>query len=780
MKKTILFLMLVIPLLAISNGKELKRSLPIDIIPSDISIPLQSVDLTFGNEYGDETASKTIDGNYGTHYSSNHTAKGDSITLDYTIKDTPKRLDIIKLIQRTDQNGGSIFDKGSIWYKSKSKSDWTFASEINVKAGRDALVKVNIKNPTHIRVCLQSRVGHAVSLAELELLEVVDKGDLSGDLKYFEDDSYSKLKASTKAKHIKRISNPLLHIIAQDLLTNSYENEFRGRSYKSQRTPWIVSKELKIGSQSHYDNPTGIFFKEGKKQYVFMGSGAGAPVSLVIRDFRENGGTERITLTEGVNSFTPKTSGSGYIQYYTDGKTELPNVNIHFAYGDEVGFWDIKNGDSQEDYEKLLSMAEKCYARLDHTNGFISVCGENAQLINTVSAFKEQCDDIVRLIAIHDKILGIEYSMMGLVENGAVPANRKLNLRTWGGPPHWNGSSANYPNAEDYMLNADVLLRSLWVFGHELGHGNQIRPHMSMTGWGETSNNVYSMSVMYKLGGQYRMETEVISRKQGDSLPAVAGDRFNAYLNEAFIEKELYLTHEGPDYKKGSAHKDGLRGDHYVKLVPLWQLTLFFEIAGEGNDWGKENFWGPINWRAINDNRTNLSNGERYINFMKSCIDSGETNLSDFFESMGLLVAQDRTIDDYSVGKIVITEAQVADVKAHGAKYPKPTAFINYISGYSVDAYKGRKAVQGSFNEGVTPETLVVWGRSGDGLRIDHNIWKNVTAFETYCGDELFDISMVGSGSTDNSSTYVRYPKGSTRLEAVSYDGKRTLVYGVR
>ena len=76
MKKTILFLMLVIPLLAISNGKELKRSLPIDIIPSDISIPLQSVDLTFGNEYGDETASKTIDGNYGTHYSSNHTEIG--------------------------------------------------------------------------------------------------------------------------------------------------------------------------------------------------------------------------------------------------------------------------------------------------------------------------------------------------------------------------------------------------------------------------------------------------------------------------------------------------------------------------------------------------------------------------------------------------------------------------------------------------------------------------------------------------------------------------------
>ena len=37
---------------------------------------------------------------------------------------------------------------------------------------------------------------------------------------------------------------------------------------------------------------------------------------------------------------------------------------------------------------------------------------------------------------------------------------------------------------------------------------------------------------------------------------------------------------------------------------------------------------------------------------------------------------------------------------------------------------------------------------------------------------------MVGTDSKDNSSTTVTYPEGSTRIEAVSWDGKRTLVYG--
>ena len=756
-----------------------QRSTPIDeIIPSDINVAIESVTLFRGNTYGSETVDLSIDKDYGTHYSSSSTKLGDSVVIDYKLVGIPDRIDLVKLVQRADQNQGSIFSTGSIWYKSESQIDWKCANTFNVQAGANASVGVNIPKPTQIRVSINSRSGGAIALAEVELWEIVYKGDISGDVIYFEDDSYSKLKPTTTANDILKISNPLLQTIAQELLAHSYENQFRARAYNSQRTPWVVSSELRIGSQSHYDNPTGIFFKEGVKQHVFVGKGAGAEITLVVTDFRKDGKTEKINLVEGINSFTPKSSGSGYIQYYTDGKTILPSVNIHFAYGNEVGFWDIRNGDTAEDFQNLLSMAEKCYQKLNHTDGYITVLGEKTQLLNTLSAFKEHCTDVVRIVELHDNILEIVYTMMGLVESNSVPLNRKLNRRTWGGLPNWGGSSANFPNSEAEMLSEQSLLRALWVFGHELGHGNQIGPHMKMTGWGETTNNVYSASVCYKLGDKdnLRLEHETINRKQNDTEPGVIGGRFNAYLNEAHVVKEPYLTHEGPDYLKGSMNGKGLRGDHFVKLVPLWQMTLFFEVAGEGNAWHKENFWGPINWKAINDERTNLSNGERYVNFMKSCMDSGETDLSDFFERMGLLRVVDRIIDDYAVGPVVITQSQVDDVKAHGKKYKPTTAIISYISANSVDAYKGKKSVEGSFNVGVTKKN----NGSGVGLSVNHNTWKNVTVFETYKGEELIDISMVGSGSNDNSSTYVRYPAESTRLEAVSYDGVRTLVYGTR
>lgn len=39
-------------------------------------------------------------------------------------------------------------------------------------------------------------------------------------------------------------------------------------------------------------------------------------------------------------------------------------------------------------------------------------------------------------------------------------------------------------------------------------------------------------------------------------------------------------------------------------------------------------------------------------------------------------------------------------------------------------------------------------------------MWKNVVAFETYAGNELVEVCIVGTGTIDNSSTFIRYPKG--------------------
>ena len=89
-----------------------------------------------------------------------------------------------------------------------------------------------------------------------------------------------------------------------------------------------------------------------------------------------------------------------------------------------------------------------------------------------------------------------------------------------------------------------------------------------------------------------------------------------------------------------------------------------------------------------------------------------------------------------------------------------------------MQAYRDRLPVIGAYGKGVEHK---------DGIIVaDHNVWKNVTVFETYREKELIKVSMVGTDSPNRDYTLIRYPEGATRVEAVAWDGTRTLVFGKR
>lgn len=745
------------------------------LFPGDEKIGVTGVTLFRGNTYGGETAEMTIDGKYQTHYSSSRTALGDSVILDYTLAEGTERVDYIRLVQRANGDQNSIFSKGSIWYKSDLGADWKWITSFSETPGSPVEAKLGIIAPVQIRVCILSHAGGAVALGEFECFESANIGDLSQDAAYFTDDAFSVLRPGVTRADIEKITNPYVRSVASELLAGTYSKEFRARTYQACEHPNTVAQRLKIASRSEYDNPMGIYFKQNEKYVVFVGNKDDTPMTLYINDFRSGGSAVSYKLKTGLNAIESSVSGNGYIRYWTENGLAAPAVNVHVVYGHEIGFWDKRAGHTNADWKRILQLAMECSSTQDITNAMIDVLGERIQLVNTVAAFRQYCSSNVEdLMLWHDSIMNIEYRMMGFFKNGVVPYNRTLAARSWGGLPNWGGSAAWFPNSEREMLNVSALREASWLFGHELGHGNQIRPNMLMTGWGETTNNNYNQYVQYLISDKHnlRLDHERINRKQGDS-ESVTGGRMNAYLNEAHVVKEPYLTQEGPDYKKGSMNSTGLRGDHFVKCAPLWQLTLYFMIAGEGKEWFRPDFWADVNWAAIQDNRVGLSNGQRYVDFMKRSIEASGYNLSPFFEQMGLLRAIDRSIDDYSVGQVTITSADVEAVKALGNTKPMPASpVISYISANSVDAFKNQSAVSGSFGQGITSSGLT--------KQISHSVWKNVVVFETYKGTELADIAMVGTGSSDNSSTHVRYPAESTRIEAVAWDGERTLVFGTR
>ena len=168
-----------------------------------------------------------------------------------------------------------------------------------------------------------------------------------------------------------------------------------------------------------------------------------------------------------------------------------------------------------------------------------------------------------------------------------------------------------------------------------------------------------------------------------------------------------------------------------------------------------------------------MSNGQLQLNFMRNVCDVVKEDLTDFFIKVGMLKPIDKDMDDYTRAQLTITEEQCQDLVKYASRYPKPASpVIYYLTANSVTSYQRRLPVEGVYEKGLT-------FKEGTCL-VSHKYWKNVTVFETYKGAELTYVTMMGTDSRERSTTLIRFPEGSTRIEAVSWDGKRTLVYGKR
>lgn len=752
-----------------------------DIISQDVKVNIKSVEKTQGNQYGSQVPKNTIDGDLTTVYSSARDVSLKPIILEYTLTEANDIVDYVLLHQNPEVQPQNRLTKGQVWYQKDGETEWTECGSFDVSTTNPPSVKIDVNLVQVSKFKLQLERSdvfpHNVSFAEFECYQ---KGegtdyDLEADKVYFEDNVFSKLKSTTTPDDIAKITHPMVRAIAQELLDGTYSTEFRSRTYKSCKNPQIVGNELTIGKRSICDNPTGIFFKAGKKYIVFVGDELGADeLKLYIRDWRENGGNQTIVLLPGLNTIEVTTDGVGYIQYWTETDLDTPHhVNVHFCYGIELGFWDVRAGHDNEYWKTMLQNAVSTASKEGIANAMMDVCGEKVQLINKVDAFNTHCpNDIESVMKAHDELMTIEYTVMGLVKYKAVPKNRMLGVRSWGGSPNWNQTCANFPNSEEAMLNLDAFINNVWVFGHEFGHGNQVK-QMDGAGWAEVTNNIYAQHCMYLMNNkQCRLEHTTFKRQGYND--AVYGDRFNAYLNDALVKGKPYLTHEG---KLESDDKgEYFTSDPFTSLAPLWQLSLFYMFT-EGTSWYKSDFWADIHWAAIqNSEGTSAGNhGQRYCDFMKRSMDAANMNLTDFFVKMGLLRTMDFKVGDYGPAKqITITKEMVEAVKAYGEGKPKPsTSVINYISGNTVEIFRKQLAMNGTYNHGIT---------DGDKSKtVSHSVWKNVVAFETYNVEgKMIEVCIAGTGCTDNSSTFVRYPEGAAYIMAVSWDGKRELVCGTK
>ncbi len=465
----------------------------------------------------------------------------------------------------------------------------------------------------------------------------------------FTSDVFGELIPGLPEDSITGIQNDLIRNIAMKLYRGEYPKEFRVASYKPFLPPSVTANRNKHRTLSLLDNPTGMAVSAGEDFMVFVGAMLpGQSLKMRVIDFTEGygyGASVDYILTTGFNRFPVTNKGLAYIIYHTENPAAQP-IDVHFLSGEENGYFDI-NKHTLADWTRLLNAAK---------DPNFDVIGKYSQLIFPVTNFKAQTSDPFVLMNVYDSIVFLEEEHLGLYKYNRTNPNKLLfhvDYDTW---MYMSDNRTAYDiSTMPYLCNA-ARLRSDWIWGpaHEAGHIFQTEG-LNWVGMGEVSNNIMSMYVQTALGNEARL-LEVSGGKN--------------------------------DYQRG-ADSIAAEARHatltvFVKLVPFWQLELYFGKAQH-----KPDFYKDVYEKMRTTVTSGMSQGEKQLNFVKVCCDAAQLNLFDFFEAWGFLRTIDMEVEDYSSGNLTVTQEMIDEMRTYLEQYPDPAHNeIWRITDKTVDNYR--------------------------------------------------------------------------------------------
>ncbi len=529
------------------------------------------------------------------------------------------------------------------------------------------------------------------------------------------------------------------------------ESRYRQRTFCAYKPLAELRRTLKIGGYSAYENPTGLYYEAGERIHLTLHNKPEGELHLVIRDFRKGGKRQQYPLQEGENTITVEQAGLGYIDYRSPKGVDAARISLSLQGGVVNGIF--SRHDDNATWQKLLAHAPA---------GVLDMLGERCQVIYDVEGLRRGnpdrgCD----MLALYDRIVELEQHIMGWDAEGIHPGNHILCRVVWGGYMYADYEGAAFVHTETPGLsNPEALRRGAWGVAHELGHVNQLKPDFTWAGMMEVSNNIYSAWCNYVLTpSDSRLEHETSTNLEGVPM---RGGRFDCYVNNAIINRQLWGYTGGPD--SGTGRVPGRHtGDHFVSVCPLWQLQLYFHEAR-----GQKNFYPTVFKSLRAQDGSRLTHGQMRVNLLRFAAEAAGCNLNHFFLNTGMLGIMNRRVPDYAPHMVTVTEKMVEEALQHGMRYPVPdSSVIYYINANNVGIYRDRLSVIPS------PEFEPLLPEKGGFIVFPHWAWRNAVAFEVYSGEQLVRICLRGLGQADNASTTVVCPPGATAIRAVQWDGQR-------
>ncbi len=541
--------------------------------------------------------------------------------------------------------------------------------------------------------------------------------------------------------------------------TRKKEILYRVREFRAYLPVGEMSKRLKIASYSTFENPTGIAFEKGDDISIRMDGTPRSKVEFIVRDFRHPGAETRYPLEPGTNSFTAEHFGHGYVNYRDDDPATAPAIKVRIEGGRINGVF--TQHDDVKVWKNMLDNAK---------SEFLDIMGERCQWVLDLNALRTRCAERgPDLVALYDRQQKIEQQLLGWEWEGIHPGNHIMGRSMWDTSRymHADGLGGAYVITETPgLVDVDnVSASGAWGTAHEFGHVNQTRPGMMWAGTQETTVNLFAMCVNYDFNPtETRLEHEEGQTMEGMH---VRGARFDWYVNSALVNRELWQFHRGPD--DGNRAPGERCGDCFVILCPMWQMYLY-NTAARGNE-----LFYPRIFKSVRDtDESQWGTGKIRMAYLDRCCDAAELDFSDYFLQTGMLAVMNRYVNDYSSRWVTITEDMCRQSLKHASQYPKPDSpVIFYITTNSVGIYRDKLAVKPSPDfKPELKETPV------QHFTVPADKWENAVAFEVYDADnKLIRICLRGLNQKDNASTDVILPKGAAKVMAVSWNGKRYIMY---
>lgn len=601
------------------------------------------------------------------------------VTLEYFFDGTQE----IDYLMYYTRSGNGNFGKLEI-YTATGNDNYIKQGDYDFKEKNDPS-KVKFSKgvkATRIKFVINSGKGGFASCDEMHFFNSNQNSQEAKLLKVFKDITCSEVKEDATEQDIQALGDQYLIELAQAIRRNVYsewEKNFRIREYKAYSDPAEWAKKLMTKRYSNLDNLTGIAVEKDDDIVVFVGDTHGYDISLQCIGEEETGfGAEEgqtypqtaasgdyYLLSTGINKFKMKNRGQLFVMYNCDLASHPEPIKIHIPVGSGKvsGFFDLKEHKTDLKYAELLSKA---------TDKYFGVRGDKIIFYFHREKLQESVkNEILSAIHLWDDIIGWQQELMGIENVRPNYVNNHIFAISPEGAYMW-ASDDRIAFVYTYLNN--VLLRdkvmekedNAWGPAHEIGH-----IHQAAIDWPsstESSNNLFSNYVLYKLGKYRSRGTEL-------NLP-IAADNLQIQIDPVTENREIKKMTLSQarcvlDRPWCDINDDNDTENTDLHMRMNWQLWNYYHRCGH-----KPDFW-PQLFKRMREESPKLSSnpGEKQLLFARLASEVAQEDLTEFFEMWGFFKPVTTVINQYGSYPYVVMEYSINQIKLAMSVYPKAKPF---------------------------------------------------------------------------------------------------------